>query len=107
VGSPSWVRFLAGLPTPTLPPLDSLTALLLPALGVFLVGYRIDAHQELLALGAANVGASVFRGFPVSSSGSRTAIGDVAGNRSQRHSLVALLSVVLVLLPSEASSCSR
>ena len=41
-------------------------------------GYRIDANQELLALGAANLAAGVAQGFPVSSSGSRTAIGDAA-----------------------------
>ena len=34
----------------------------------------IDANQELLALGAANVSAGLLQGFPVSSSGSRTAV---------------------------------
>jgi sulfate permease, SulP family len=104
----------AGLPTPVLPALDSVTALLLPAFGVFLVGYtdnvltarafaarggyEIDSNQELLGLGAANIGASMFRGFPVSSSGSRTALGDAAGSRTQLHSVVAMVCVVLVLL---------
>ncbi|MFP5379876.1 MAG: SulP family inorganic anion transporter, partial [Vicinamibacteria bacterium] len=40
---------------------------------------RIDADQELLALGAANVAAGLMHGFPVSSSGSRTVIGDSLG----------------------------
>jgi len=37
-------------------------------------------------------------GFPVSSSGSRTAIGDAAGARSQLHALAALVAVAIVLL---------
>ncbi|MGH8777279.1 MAG: SulP family inorganic anion transporter [Jiangellaceae bacterium] len=37
-------------------------------------GERIDANQELLALAGANAAAGVLGGFPVSSSGSRTAL---------------------------------
>ena len=85
-----------------------------PALGVMIVGYvdnvltarafaarngyRIDANQELLALGMSNLATGVTQGFPVSSSGSRTVVGDALGSRSQLHSLVALVSVVLALL---------
>ena len=61
-------------------------------------GYAIDADQEFLALGAANVGAGLFQGFPVSSSGSRTAIGVSAGGRTQLSSLVTVVCVVVVLL---------
>jgi high affinity sulfate transporter 1 len=61
-------------------------------------GYRIDANQELLALGAVNLGNGLMQGFPVSSSGSRTAIGDALGSRSQLFSLVAFAVVLLVLL---------
>jgi SulP family sulfate permease len=61
-------------------------------------GYRIDANQELLALGAVNIGNGMMQGFPVSSSGSRTAIGDSLGSRSQVFSLVAFVIVILVLL---------
>lgn len=94
--------------------LSDLTALLGPALGLMLVGYvdnvltarafatrngyRIDANQELLALGASNAAAGLVQGFPVSSSGSRTVIGDSLGSRSQLHSLVALATVVLALV---------
>ncbi|HIK46694.1 MAG TPA: STAS domain-containing protein, partial [Leptolyngbyaceae cyanobacterium M65_K2018_010] len=60
--------------------------------------YRIDANQELLALGAVNVGNGLMQGFPVSSSGSRTAIGDSLGSKSQLFSLVAFGVVVLVIL---------
>ncbi|HYN92640.1 MAG TPA: SulP family inorganic anion transporter, partial [Pilimelia sp.] len=60
--------------------------------------YPVDANQELLALGAANIGAGLLRGFPISSSGSRTALGVAAGARTQAYSLVALAGVVAVLL---------
>ncbi|MEV4115693.1 sulfate permease [Nonomuraea sp. NPDC049695] len=100
----------AGLPVPALPAPADLRNLLLPALGVLLVGYsdnmltarsfaakhdqQIDANRELLALGVANLGAGVLHGFPVSSSGSRTALADAAGGRSQVYSLVALVVVM-------------
>jgi high affinity sulfate transporter 1 len=103
-----------GLPTPTLPGVGDLQHLLLPAVGVLVVGYTdtvltarafaardddpVDANQELLALGAANLGAGVLRGFPISSSGSRTALAVASGARSQVYSLVALGCVVAVLL---------
>ena len=105
----------SGLPTPELPNLrwDEVQRLLPAATGIALVGYsdnvltargfatraheRIDANQELLALGAANLGNSVFQAFPVSSSGSRTTIGDSVGSRSQLYSLVAAATVLGVL----------
>jgi MFS superfamily sulfate permease-like transporter len=59
---------------------------------------QIDANQELLALGASNLGSGLTQGFPVSSSGSRTAIGGAAGSRTQLASLVTLASIVVVLL---------
>jgi sulfate permease, SulP family len=106
----------AGFPTPALPAVSrgEAAALLLPAIGVTIVGYsdnvltarafasrnphRVDANTELLALGAANVASGLLHGFPVSSSGSRTAIGDALGSRTQLYSLVALAAVVLTLL---------
>ncbi|MGW3244562.1 sulfate permease [Streptomyces sp. NPDC001070] len=104
----------AGLPSPELPTPGDLARLLLPAVGVLLVGYtdfvltarafagpdadRLDNNQELLALGAANLGAGALHGFPVSSSASRTALGVSAGSRTQLYSLVTLVAVVCVLL---------
>lgn len=61
-------------------------------------GQRLDANQELLALGAANLGAGVLHGFPVSSSASRTALAASGGGRSQAYSLVACAAVLAVLL---------
>ncbi len=104
-----------GLPTPALPDVDpgTMLELALPALGVAIVGYsdnvltgrafasrrreRIDANQEFLALGAANLSSGFLQSFPVSSSGSRTVIGDALGSRSQLYSLVTL-GVVLVTM---------
>ncbi|MEV6394719.1 sulfate permease [Streptomyces sp. NPDC051907] len=104
----------AGLPTPELPSLADVSDLALPAVGVLLVGYtdviltarafasrrgeRIDTNQELLALGVSNIGAGVLRGFPVSSSASRTALADAAGGRTQVYSLTALVGLLAVLL---------
>lgn len=88
-------------------------ALLPYAVGIAVVGFsdnvltarafaakheRIDANQELLALGTANLANGFVQGFPISSSGSRTVLGDAVGSRSQLHSMVALLAVVAVLL---------
>jgi sulfate permease, SulP family len=110
----------SGLPTVSLPHLAELPHLVLPALGVLLVGYTdfvltarafakrddegtgLDANQEFLALGAANLGAGTLHGFPVSSSASRTALASSAGARSQAYSLMAgavVLSVLLFLSP--------
>ncbi|MEB3184533.1 MAG: sulfate permease, partial [Cyanobacteriota bacterium] len=107
----------AGLPLPALPrlpPVEAWQSLLASAVGIALVGfsdniltarafasrggYRVDANQELLALGAANLGTGLLQGFPVSSSGSRTAIGEAMGSRSQVFSLTALALVLAVLL---------
>ena len=104
------------LPTPRLPDVDlvDLRALLPAALGIAVVAYTdnvltgrafeprheagLDAKQELLALGAANLAVGVAQGFPVSSSGSRTAIVSAGGGRSQVNSLAALVAVVLAVL---------
>ena len=105
----------AGLPTPGLPKVDlnEVRELMLPALGVLLVAFSddvltgrafergsesIDANTELLALGVSNAGAGLLRGFPISSSGSRTAIGLTAGAHTQAYSLTALASILGVLL---------
>jgi high affinity sulfate transporter 1 len=106
----------AGLPHFTLPSfsLKHLVYLTTAAIGIAIVGYsdtvltsrafaarnryKIDANQELLALGASNLGTGLMQGFPVSSSGSRTAIADSLGNKTQLFSLTALVVVILVLL---------
>ena len=106
----------AGLPAPGLPDVsgDAVLALLAPALGVAFVGYtdniltarsfgerrgdRIDPKRELLALGAANLGSGLMQGFPVSSSGSRTAIVDAVGGRTQLAGVFTVVVTVLSIL---------
>jgi sulfate permease, SulP family len=105
-----------GLPPASIPDFSTIdfTTLLPAALGVTIVAYtdnvvtarafaakrreEIDARQEFLALGAANLGAGLFSGFPVSSSGSRTVIGDALGSRTQLYSIVAAAILLLTML---------
>lgn len=104
----------SGLPDLSRPDLSELPRLALPAAGVLLVGYtdmvltarafaprgtgeHLDAGQELLALGTANVGAGLMSGFPVSSSASRTALARSSGGRTQMYALVAGGCVLAVL----------
>jgi high affinity sulfate transporter 1 len=61
-------------------------------------GYPIDANTELLALGGANLASGMTGGMPVGSSGSRTAIVESGGGRSQLAGIVAAMCVVLVLV---------
>ncbi|HEY9266610.1 MAG TPA: SulP family inorganic anion transporter, partial [Mycobacterium sp.] len=60
-------------------------------------GQEIDANAEMRALGVCNLGAGLTHGFPVSSSGSRTAIGHALGSRTQLFSLTSLAVVIVVL----------
>ncbi len=62
------------------------------------VGGTARANAELLALGAAHASAGLLRGFPVSSSVSRTAIASATGARSQVFSLTSLAVVLVALL---------
>ncbi len=93
---------------------DDIRLLIAPAIGLAVVGFTdnvltarafasrrnqtIDGGRELAALGAANLGAATAGGFPVSSSGSRTALGDAVGSRTQFHSLAAAATVILTLV---------
>jgi SulP family sulfate permease len=64
--------------------------------------YEINADQELLAMGAANIGSSLFQGITIDMSLSNTASGEAAGERSQLSSLVSagvILAVVVFLAP--------
>ena len=61
-------------------------------------GERVRGDQEMIGIGAANIFAGFFQGFPVSTSGSRTAVSEQAGSRSQVTGVVgaAVIAVVLV-----------
>ena len=45
-------------------------------------GEQIDGNREMIGIGAANVAAGFFQGFPVSTSGSRTAVADQNGAKT-------------------------
>jgi high affinity sulfate transporter 1 len=105
-----------GLPTLRIPlvPLDKLPLLVAEAAGLALVAfsttmlaarsfadrnrYDIDADREMVALGAANIGAAVSQGFVVSGIISRTSIGEAAGGRTQITGIVAATVIALVLV---------
>jgi high affinity sulfate transporter 1 len=105
-----------GLPSFSIPwiPLDDLVPVLIGGLAVSLVsfadtsvlsrtyaartGSRVDPNQEMMGLGAANLAAGLFQGFPISSSSSRTPVAEAAGSRSQLTGVVGALAVALLLL---------
>ena len=58
----------------------------------------VDPNQEMVALGAANLAAGFFQGFPISSSSSRTPVAEAAGSRTQLTGVVGALAVALLLL---------
>ena len=105
-----------GLPSPAIPDvrLADLPLLFSGALGIALVtvadtsvlsqslaarrGEMVDANQELVALGAANLAAGTFQGFPISSSASRTPVAIAAGARTQLTPLVGAATIALLLV---------
>ena len=110
----------AGLPPLTLPSFDlDLWSLLLPtALTISFVGYmesvsvakslaskrrqKIDADQELIALGAANLGAAFTGGYPVTGGFSRSVVNFSAGANTGLASIITgglILLTVLFLTP--------
>jgi high affinity sulfate transporter 1 len=62
------------------------------------IGSRVDPNQEMVGLGAANLAAGFFQGFPISSSSSRTPVAEAAGARTQLTSVVAALIIAFMLL---------
>jgi high affinity sulfate transporter 1 len=61
-------------------------------------GTNVDPNQEMVGLGAANLAAGFFQGFPISSSSSRTPVAEAAGARTQLTGVVGALAVGLLLL---------
>jgi MFS superfamily sulfate permease-like transporter len=106
----------SGLPSPEIPTpaLDDIVTLLPAAAGLFLVsfadeiliarsfagrhGQHIGVGQELTAMSAANAAAGLTQGMVIGASGSRTAVNDGMGVRSQVSGLLAAAIVALVLL---------
>jgi high affinity sulfate transporter 1 len=109
-----------GLPSPRFPSvsLGDIGVLLAAAIGITLVsladtiatstsfaarrGDEVDTSQEMIGIGAANAFAGLFQGFPVSTSGSRTAVAEQGGAKSQATGLVGavLVAIMLLFLPN-------
>lgn len=105
-----------GVPLPSLPRVDwsDVGPMFVAAIGIALVsfadtsvlsrtfagrhGYRVDANRELAGLGLANFFAGFFRGFPISSSSSRTPVAESAGSRTQVTGVVGALAIVVLLV---------
>jgi len=106
----------AGLPSFAMPTLSlaSIAALIPAAIGIAIVVYgesmalaktfgskhgeRVDANQEMVALGAANSVGGFFGAFVTTASNSRTAAADTAGQKTQVSSLIVVLLVAVTLL---------
>jgi SulP family sulfate permease len=106
----------AGLPAMAVPSLDMgvMKELLPTALTIALVGfmesiavarafarrhkYEVDANQELVGLGAANLLGSLFGGYPVTGGFSRTAVNDQAGSKTPAAAIVTAVVIGLTLL---------
>ncbi len=107
-----------GFPPLTVPnPISDLPLLIAGALGIALValtdtistasafaartGQEVDGNGEMIGIGVANVAAGFFQGFPVSTSGSRTAVAEQAGAKTQVTGVVgaAVIVLMLVLVP--------
>ena len=105
-----------GFPLPSFPRVDpsALPLLMATAFGISLVavgdtistsagfaarrGYEVDGDQEMVGIGSANLLAGLFQGFPVSTSGSRTAVAEQAGAKTQLTGVVAAALVLAMLL---------
>jgi high affinity sulfate transporter 1 len=105
----------SGFPPLELPnPHGELPALLAGALGIALVSLtdtistasvfaarhdqEVNGNGEMIGIGAANIGASLFQGFPVSTSGSRTAVAEQSGAKTQVTGLVGAGTIILMLV---------
>lgn len=106
----------AGLPPITLPTMDlAVWKMLLPtALAISFVGYmesisvakslaskrrqKIDANQELIALGMANLGATLTGGYPVTGGISRSVVNFAAGAQTGLASMITALLMALSVI---------
>jgi high affinity sulfate transporter 1 len=61
-------------------------------------GNFVDPNREMVGLGAANLAAGLFHGFPVSASATRTPVAEAAGARTQLAGVVGALAVAALLL---------
>lgn len=60
--------------------------------------YKVIPNQELIALGAANIGGAFFQSYPVTGGFSRTAVNDQAGAQTGMASIISAVLIILTLL---------
>jgi high affinity sulfate transporter 1 len=104
-----------GLPPFTLPSgVSDVPLLVAGALGIALVSLtdtistasafaartkqEVDGNGEMIGIGAANVAAAFFQGFPISTSGSRTAVAEQSGAKTQLTGVVGAAAILLMLV---------
>jgi high affinity sulfate transporter 1 len=61
-------------------------------------GDHVHGNQEMIGIGVSNVAAGLFQGFPVSTSGSRTAVAEQSGSKSQLTGIVGAVAITLLLV---------
>ena len=106
----------SGLPSPSMPPLDwgYVQQLAPSALAIGLVGfmesiavakvyasrhrYEVDANQELIGLGLANIAGAFFSAYPTTGGFSRTAVNDEAGAQTNLAAIFSAGIIALTLL---------
>jgi high affinity sulfate transporter 1 len=62
------------------------------------LGQEVNGNQEMVGIGAANLAAGFFQGFPVSTSGSRTAVAERAGAKSQLTGVVGAVIIIVTIV---------
>jgi high affinity sulfate transporter 1 len=64
-------------------------------------GQEVDGNGEMIGIGVANLAAGLFQGFPVSTSGSRTAVAERSGAKTQLTGVTGavVIIVMIVLVP--------
>ena len=106
-----------GLPSLTMPPfsLETVQNLAPIALAISLVSfmesiavakaiqakhrnYKVNANQELISLGLANIGGAFFQSYPTTGGFSRTAVNDQAGAKTGMASIISAALIILTLL---------
>jgi high affinity sulfate transporter 1 len=61
-------------------------------------GQQVHGNQEMIGIGAANLAAGFFQGFPVSTSGSRTAVAERSGAKTQFTGVTGAVLIILMIV---------
>jgi high affinity sulfate transporter 1 len=61
-------------------------------------GQEVRGNQEMIGIGVANLAAGLFQGFPVSTSGSRTAVAERSGAKTQLTGVTGAILIILMIV---------